>query len=111
MNDIEILENLEKYISFANKQENFSHDTDYKWHKELASMIENLIQRNKNLEQIEQEHKEENGRLREEIDKKDKIINDMANEIYITAIRDDGTHFSTSQEVIKYFTNKVEENK
>ena len=67
MNDIEILENLEKYISFANKQENFSHDTDYKWHKELASMIENLIQRNKDLEQIEKEHKEENGRLRDKI--------------------------------------------
>lgn len=38
-----------------------------------------------------------------------KIINEMANEIYITAIRDDGTHFSTRQEVIDYFTNKYEE--
>lgn len=38
-----------------------------------------------------------------------KIINEMANEIYITAIRDDGTHFSTRQEVIDYFTNKVGE--
>ena len=47
----------------------------------------------------------------EYIEKKDKIINEMANEIYITAIRDEGTHFSTSQEVIDYFTNKVEEDK
>lgn len=43
-----------------------------------------------------------------ELDNNDKIINAMANEIYITAIRDDGTHFSTSQEVIDYFTKKVE---
>lgn len=49
MNNIEILEGLEKYISFANKQCNFPNDADYKWHKELAGMIENLIQENKEL--------------------------------------------------------------
>lgn len=40
------------------------------------------------------------------------IINKMANEIYITAVKDNGTHFSTEQEVIDYFKNLVEkENK
>lgn len=51
MNNIEILKNLEKYISFANKQCNFSNDADYKWHKELAGMIENLIKENKELKE------------------------------------------------------------
>ncbi len=51
MNNIEILEDLEKYISFANKQCNFSNDADYKWHKELAQAIENLIQENKELKE------------------------------------------------------------
>ena len=49
MNNIEILKDLNKYISFANKHENFSNDADYKWHKELAGMIENLIEENKEL--------------------------------------------------------------
>lgn len=59
MNDIEILEEfLEDYI----------HDglaIQYR----VMEAIENLIQRNKDLEQIEKEHKEENGRLREELEK------------------------------------------
>ena len=68
MNDIEILEEFIKY-----------YETEYFKGKKLNSSIKiivdeddieaikNLIQRNKDLEQIEQEHKEENGRLREEI--------------------------------------------
>lgn len=59
MNNEKILEDLEKYISFANKQCNFSNDADYKWHKELAGMIENLIQENKELkEKIEEYEKQ-----------------------------------------------------
>ena len=51
MNNEKILKDLEKYISFANKQCNFSNDADYKWHKELAGMIENLIKENKELKE------------------------------------------------------------
>ena len=59
MNNIEILKDLEKYIGFANKQCNFSNDADYKWHKELAEAIENLIQENKKLkEKIEEYEKQ-----------------------------------------------------
>ena len=46
-----------------------------------------------------------------ELDKKEKIINDMAREIYITAVKDNGQHFITEQEVIDHFTNKYEEGK
>lgn len=47
----EDIKDLEKYIIFANKRENFSHDTDWKWNKELAIKIKNLINRNKELEE------------------------------------------------------------
>lgn len=47
----EDIKDLEKYIIFANKSENFSHDTDWKWNKELAIKIKNLINRNKELEE------------------------------------------------------------
>lgn len=64
MNDIEILEEfLEDYI----------HDglaIQYR----VMEAIENLIQRNKDLEQIEKEHKEENGRLRDRIKELEKEL-------------------------------------
>lgn len=68
MNDIKILELFIKSIRSD------LHD-DSEDNQETAEAIENLIQRNKDLEQIEKEHKEENGRLREEnINLKEKII-------------------------------------
>ena len=65
MNDIEILEELRHELGlYANGEK-----------VRQGQAIENLIQRNKDLEQIEKEHKEENGRLREEnINLKEKII-------------------------------------
>ena len=66
MNDIEIIKNIiysdnvakMEYIDINNILDNEC--------KDFIEAIENLIQRNKDLEQIEKEHKEENGRLREE---------------------------------------------
>ena len=43
--------------------------------KNFIQAIENLIQRNKDLEQIEKEHKEENGRLRDRIKELEEIAN------------------------------------
>jgi hypothetical protein len=39
----EDIKNLEKYISFSKKDENFSNITDYVWHKELGEMIERAL--------------------------------------------------------------------
>ena len=116
MNDIEILKEFIKY-----------YETEYFKGKKLNSSIkiivdeddveaiENLIQRNKDLEQIEKEHKEENGRLREEnkilrhgleenteeIDELNVIIDLMAEQLT--------TPVHSKKWVIDYFTNKVEE--
>lgn len=76
----------------------------------LLDLYEQEKARNKNLEQIEKEHKKENGRLREEIDKKDKIINLIGEMLE----KDHEWFYSefdnyTKQDFIDYFTNKVEE--
>lgn len=46
-----------------------------------------------------------------EVNQLQEVINAMANEIYMIAIKDNGNHFNTAEEVIEYFTNKVEEDK
>lgn len=74
MNDIEILENYLKYI----KQ--FDNNSDF------IPALENLIQRNKDLEQIEKEHKEENGRLRDKVKKIEEYVKQCDwhnNDVYI----------------------------
>lgn len=93
MNDIEILEELRHELGlYANGEK-----------VRQGQAIENLIQRNKDLEQIEKEHKEENGRLREELDNKENTINLMAEQLT--------TPVHNKKWVIEYFTNKYEEGK
>lgn len=89
--------------------------------KRLKRQFKIITKRDKQIEEIKQiAHNDFEERckltfkieeLENKLDKQEKIIKLMANEIYITAIRDDGTYFSTKQEVIEYFTNKVEEGK
>lgn len=68
MNDIEIFKKLKKNYNTLKKDYNAGHYSVYEMQFEDFEAIENLIQRNKNLEQIEKEHKKENGRLREELE-------------------------------------------
>lgn len=76
MNDIEILENMVQQYKNANfPKAQLLEKLEVRIYKHEITAIENLIQRNKDLEQIEREHKEENGRLRKEnINLKEKII-------------------------------------
>lgn len=80
MNDIEILEELRHELGlYANGEK-----------VRQGQAIENLIQRNKDLEQIEKEHKEENGRLREELSQYkriDKLVSNITPEEVDTAIK------------------------
>lgn len=39
----EIIKDLDKYISFANKNENFSNDNDFKWNVELSQRIKGIL--------------------------------------------------------------------
>jgi len=116
MNDIEILEDIISEYKATAIEWKFGNVPVHLDERDIEA-IENLIQRNKNLEQIEKEHKEENGRLREEnkilrhgleenteeIDKLNVIIDLMAEQLT--------TPVHNKKWVIEYFTNKVEEDK
>ena len=39
----EDIKGIKKYISFTSKRENFSHDTDWNWNKDLANKIEHIL--------------------------------------------------------------------
>ena len=126
MNDIEILEEFIKYFEAEATQRKYRRNISITVGEDDIEAIENLIQRNKDLEEIEKEHKEENGRLREEnkilrhglkenteeIDMLNGIINLMAEELadwYMDNRVDDRK--IDKQYVINKFTNKVEEGK
>ena len=74
MNDIEIFKKLKKNYNTLKKDYNAGHYSVYEMQFEDFEAIENLIQRNKDLEQIEKEHKKENGRLRDKIKELEKVI-------------------------------------
>ena len=40
----EDIKEIKKYISFTSKRENFSHDTDWNWNKDLANKIEHILE-------------------------------------------------------------------
>lgn len=58
------IKDLKKYISFSKKHENFSHDTDWKWHKEIGEKIERVLKENEVL-------LKENEKLKNEVMEKD----------------------------------------
>ena len=39
----EDIKDIKQYISFTSKRENFSHDTDWNWNKDLANKIEHVL--------------------------------------------------------------------
>lgn len=47
----EDIKDLKKYISFSKQHENFSHDTDWKWHKEIGEKIERVLKENEELKE------------------------------------------------------------
>lgn len=80
MNDIEILENYVKELNENKKNHKSAYNAGFgKYWSDFGIAIENLIKRNKDLEQIEKEHKEENGRLRDKIKELEGIYNTAYN--------------------------------
>lgn len=99
MNDIEILENYVKELNENKKNHKLAYSTGFgKYWSDFGKAIENLLKRNKDLEQIEQEHKEENGRLREEVKKLKKI--DLSNSKIIANMSE--RHFQDREKIRKF---------
>lgn len=66
----EDIKDIKKYISFTSKRENFSHDTDWNWNKDLANKIEHILSEYKRV-------LEKNEVLLKENEKKDELIEKM----------------------------------
>lgn len=58
----EDIKDIEKYISFTSKRENFSHDTDWNWNKDLANKIEHILS---DYKRVLKENEELKERIRE----------------------------------------------
>lgn len=71
----EDIKDIEKYISYTSKRENFSHDTDWNWNKDLANKIEHILSDYKRILKENEELKEEN--------EYNKILLDMNNNFTI----------------------------
>ena len=72
----EDIKDIEKYISFTSKRENFSHDTDWNWNKDLANKIEHILSDYKRALKENEELKSNN----------EKYIIHLTNEQYKTVI-------------------------
>lgn len=63
----EDIKDIEKYISFTSKRENFSHDTDWNWNKDLANKIEHILSDYKRVlkenEELKKFHIQDNKHL------------------------------------------------
>ena len=63
----EDIKDIEKYISFTSKRENFSHDTDWNWNKDLANKIEHILSDYKRVLKENEELKADNYELNNRI--------------------------------------------
>lgn len=89
----EDIKDIEKYISFTSKRENFSHDTDWNWNKDLANKIEHILSDYKRV-------LKENEQLRTEANSLKKDISNMYDEEVIISIISDNFNLSRN-EVLK----------
>lgn len=62
----EDIKDIKKYISFTSKRENFSHDTDWNWNKDLANKIEHILSDYKRVLKENEELEEINNELEAE---------------------------------------------
>lgn len=63
----EDIKDIEKYISFTSKRENFSHDTDWNWNKDLANKIEHILSDYKRVLKMNEVLLKENEELNSKI--------------------------------------------
>jgi len=74
--DIKVLEEYVQEFNENKKKYKLAYSTGFgKFWSDFVKAIENLINRNKQLEEIEKEHKKENGELRERVEELEKCEN------------------------------------
>ena len=77
----EDIKDIEKYISFTSKRENFSHDTDWNWNKDLANKIEHILSDYKRVLKENEELKISNKEIDKECSRLEKKEVELINEL------------------------------
>lgn len=90
----EDINDIKKYISFTSKRENFSHDTDWNWNKDLANKIEHVLSDYKRVlkeneeysKQLDLDYVDKNyipiQKVKDEKEKLDKKYNELVDKVY-----------------------------
>lgn len=86
----EDIKDIEKYISFTSKRENFSHDTDWNWNKDLANKIEHVLSDYKRV-------LKENEQLSTEVNSLKKDMSNMYDEEVVISIISDNFNVSRNE--------------
>lgn len=76
----EDIKDIEKYISFTSKRENFSHDTDWNWNKDLANKMEHILSDYKRVLEMNEVLLKENEILRKYIESWKKYCEEIEEE-------------------------------
>lgn len=86
----EDIKDIEKYISFTSKRENFSHDTDWNWNKDLANKIEHVLSDYKRV-------LKENEQLSTEVNSLKEDMSNMYDEEVVISIISDNFNVSRNE--------------
>lgn len=99
------IKDIELFIDFCRAPYNFEHESEEKSYKELSDKIEHLIKAYKELNEVRQAI----DVVLNLLEKKDKIIDEIAGEIVeYNLTLDDSDIFQNEEEVKQYFEMKVE---
>ena len=78
----EDIKDIEKYISFTSKRENFSHDTDWNWNKDLANKIEHILSDYKRVLKENEELKEDRDKFKKALGRRITYCNELEKDLF-----------------------------
>ena len=97
----EDIKDIEKYISFTSKRENFSHDTDWNWNKDLANKIEHILSDYKRVLKENEELKEDRDKFKKALGRRITYCNELEKDLF-----ENGSNYVIPKSKVK---EKIEE--
>ena len=99
----EDIKDIEKYISFTSKRENFSHDTDWNWNKDLANKIEHILSDYKRVLKENEKLKEDRDKFKKALGKRITYCNELEKDLF-----ENCSNYVIPKQIVK---DKIEEYK